>query len=71
MTSASVSTGVEAVPYGKASIPVFSTFLAVAWAAILLRLYARIFIVRVFYAEDWFTVVTGVSQLPTNAMQLH
>jgi hypothetical protein len=53
----------ETAPEHTPTIPVISTFLAIAWITVLLRFYTRLGIVKKFYPEDWIMGVTLVSTL--------
>jgi hypothetical protein len=37
-----------------------SVFLGLAWLTVLLRVYTRIVLVRIFYLEDWLMVISAV-----------
>lgn len=45
---------------GTQTIVINSVFLGIAWFAVLLRVYTRIILVRIFYLEDWLMVLSCV-----------
>lgn len=53
-------TTVQGGPHVLPTIIVNSVFLAVAWIAVLLRIYTRLMFVKATYCEDWLMVVAVV-----------
>jgi hypothetical protein len=45
---------------GTQTIVVNAVFLGIAWVAVLLRVYTRVVLVRIFYTEDWLMVISAV-----------
>ena len=54
---------VQAGDRGRDTIPALSAIAGVAWIAVLLRTYTRVFVVRRFHVEDWLMLAAIVSDI--------